>query len=147
TNVIYADTTNMGFSKTSGTLQFTNGGGLTIRNRAGTGRATINLGGEGNSGGTTAPNTGFMLFNGGTVDILAGTMTIGNRTSRAGTSGGNGGSVLVNGVLSFTSGTVDATTINMALNTSTGAGASGTVSVGGGTLTIGSGGVSLVNQG
>lgn len=139
TNNIFADTIDMGFSKTAGTMQFLNnaGGGLKIANHTGTGRTTVNLGGEGSSGGTTTQNNGFMLLNGGTVNILAGTMTLGNRTTRT--------EATANGVLSFNNGVVDATTINMALN-SGGDSGNGTISVGGGTLIIGSGGMSMVNQ-
>ena len=145
TNIIYADTINMGFSKTVGTLQFLNnaGGGLTIANHTGTGRATLNISGQGNSGGTTAANNGFMLFNGGTVNILGSTLTLGNRVGRAGNS--------ANGVLTFDAGTVDLTTVLMALNiapTSAGVNpANGTISVGNtGVLKVGTGGISLVNQ-
>ena len=142
TNIINADTINMGFNKTTGTLQFQNsaGGGLTIANHTGTGRAAINISGESNTGGTTANNNGNMLFNGGKVNILASTIAIGNRTTRAG-----GGSA--NGVLSFDSGVVDATTINMALNGAGGGPANGTINVGSGALLkVGTGGLSLVNQ-
>jgi autotransporter-associated beta strand protein len=144
TNIINADTINMGFSKTVGTMQFLNnaGGGLTIANHTGTGRATLNVSGEASSGSTGTANNGFMLFNGGTVNILGSTLTLGNRVGRAGNS--------ANGVLAFNNGTVDITTINMALNispTTSGANpANGTISVGGGTLKIGTGGMSMVNQ-
>jgi autotransporter-associated beta strand protein len=145
TNIINADTITMGFSKTQGTMQFLNnaGGGLSIANHTGTGRATLNLSGESNTGSTTAQNNGFMFFNGGTVNILASTLTLGNRVGRAGSS--------ANGVLNFDHGTVDVTTVNMALNTSpTTSGsdpANATISVGGpGVLKIGTGGLSLVNQ-
>jgi hypothetical protein len=140
TNILNADTFNLGISKTVGTIQFTNaGGGVSIANRAGTGRATINISGEGNTGTTTANNNGFMLFNGGTVNILAGTITIGNRVAR-------GGGGTATGMLAFNSGTVDATTINMGLNQTGGGAANGTIAVGGGTLRIGTS-LSLVNQG
>ncbi|HSU54212.1 MAG TPA: autotransporter-associated beta strand repeat-containing protein [Candidatus Dormibacteraeota bacterium] len=145
TNIINADTITMAFSKTVGTMQFLNnaGGGLKIANHTGTGRATLNVSGEANTGSTGTANNGFMLFNGGTVNILGSTLTLGNRVGRAGNS--------ANGVLSFDSGTVDITTINMALNvapTSSGTDpANGTIAVGGGTLIIGNGGMSMVNQG
>ena len=140
TNIINADTITMGFSKTVGTMQFLNnaGGGLSIANHTGTGRATLNISGEGSSGATSAADNGFMLLNGGKVNILAGTLTLANRTSRTGNT--------AQGVLSFNSGVVDITTILMALNT-TGSNANGTISVGGGKLIIGTGGMSLVNSG
>jgi hypothetical protein len=143
TNIINSDTINLGVSKTSGTMQFINnaGGGLKIANHTGTGRATINLGTEANSGSTGTVATGNMWFNGGTVNILAGTLTMANRSNRADSPG-----ALAN--LSFNSGTVDATTINMAVNTSGGGYPTATLSVGSsGTLKIGTGGMSMVNQG
>lgn len=140
TNIINADTINMGISKGNGTMQFLNnaGGVLMIANHTGTGRATIVLGGEASSGSTSTINTGEMLFNGGTVNILAGTITLANRTTRA--------SASALGVLSFDSGTVDATTIIMDTNLSGGTAPNATISVGGGTLSIGSGGMSMVNN-
>jgi hypothetical protein len=142
TNIINVDTINMGESKTTGTMQFLNnaGGGVTIANHTGTGRTTINLATEGSSGSTSTDSTGKMLFNGGTVNILAGTVTMANRVARADSPGATA-------VLSFSNGIVDATTINMAINTSGGGSSFGTLSVGGGTLKIGSGGMSMVNQG
>lgn len=142
TNIINADTFDVGLSKTAGTLQFLNnaGGGLTIANHTGTGRATLVISGEGSSGSTSANNNGSLLFTGGTVNILAGTMTIGNRTSRSGAG-------KATGILAFDNGVVDATNISLALNTSGGSASFGTVSVGGGILKIGIGGMSLVNQG
>ena len=140
TNIINADTVNLGISKTSGTMQFTSpGGGVKIASHTGTGRATINISGEANTGTTTANNNGFMLFNGGTVNILASTITIGNRVAR-------GGGGTATGVLAFNSGVVDATTLNLALNTAGGDAANGTVAVGGGLLKVGTS-ISLVNQG
>lgn len=139
TNIINADTLNLGVSKASGTMQFTApGGGLTIANHTGTGRATINISGEANTGSTSANNNGTMLLNGGSVNIMASIMTLGNRAARATGS--------ANGILSFDNGIVDATTINMATNLSGGGVANGTVSVGGpGKLIVGN--MSLVNEG
>ena len=144
TNIINADTIDMAMDKTAGTMQFLNNGvgGVKIANHTGTGRATINLGSVANSGGTSAKSVASMLFNGGAVNILASTMTVGNRGNRA-ASGGNGSET---GILTFNSGLVDVTTINMAVSSSS-AGGFGTISVGNtGTLRIGSGGLSLVNS-
>ncbi len=144
TNNIFADTISMGIDKTFGVMQFLNnaGGGLKIANHTGTGRATINLGSVASSGSSSAKTTATMAFNGGTVNILAGTMTVGNRGNRT----VNGGSGSNSGFLSFNNGVVDATTINMAINSS-GAPGFGTISVGtSGTLKVGSGGLSLVNS-
>ena len=144
TNNIFADTISMGVDKTSGTMQFLNnaGGGLKIANHTGTGRATINLGSVASSGSTSAKTIATMAFNGGTVNVLASTMTVGNRGNRT-VSGGNGSNT---GFLSFNNGVVDATTINLAINSS-GAPGFGTISVGtAGTLKVGTGGLSLVNS-
>lgn len=143
TNIINADTLNIGVNKIQSTMQFMNnaGGGLTIANHTGTGRATINLGTETSSGSTTSVATGNMLFDGGTVNILAGTLTMASRNARADSPG-----ALAN--LVFNSGTVDATFINMATNTSGGGYPTANISVGGsGILKIGAGGMSMAAQG
>lgn len=140
TNIINADTISMGINKTTGTMQFLNdaGGGLKIADHTGAGRANINLSGVSSSGSTSATNTGIMSFNGGTVNILAGTLAVGNRGNRALST--HGAAV---GSLAFNSGLVDATTIFMATNTGT-APAFGTISVGGsGVLKVGNGGLML----
>jgi autotransporter-associated beta strand protein len=139
TNIINADTLNVGFTKTSGTLQFTNpGSGLKVASHTGTGRATLNISGMSNTGGTTANNNGSVLLNGGTVNILAGTITVGDREGR-------GGGGTANGVLAFNNGIVDASALNLSINTNGGGPARGTVAVGGGTLKVGNS-VSLVNE-
>jgi hypothetical protein len=141
TNIINADTVSIGFDKANGTVQFLNnaGGGLKIANHTGSGRATINVGSVAQSGSTSAKTTGNLLLSGGTVNILAGTMTVGNRGNRA-VSGGNGSNT---GNFNFNNGLVDATTINMGINSSSAPGL-GTVAVGGGTLKVVN--MSLVNS-
>jgi fibronectin-binding autotransporter adhesin len=143
TNIIDADTINMGIAKTSATMQFFNnaGGGLLMASHTGTGRATINLGTEnGNAGSTSTESTGNMLFNGGMVNILAGTLTLANRSTRADSPGALG-------VLSFNSGLVDATAITMSISAAGGGSPFGDLSVGGpGVLKIGTGGLSMVNE-
>lgn len=148
TNIINADTISMGIDKTTGTMQFLNnaGGGLKIANHTGTGRANISLSGQSSSGSTSAKINGSMLFNGGTVNILANTLIVGNRGNRAPSGTPPAGSAT--GVLQFNSGVIDATTVIMATNTATAASATGTISVGGsGLLRVGNGGMVLVNQG
>ena len=145
TNIIYADTIILANNKTVGTMQFNNnaGGGLTIANHTGTGRALIRLSQESSTGGTGAANVGSMLFNGGTVNILASTLVVGDRGNRAASSPSTGAF----GVLSFDQGVVDATTIYMATNASGSTPATGTISVGGpGRLIIGTGGMNMANQ-
>jgi fibronectin-binding autotransporter adhesin len=143
TNILNADTINLGVSKTQSTMQFIGnaGGGLAIANHTGTGRATINMGTEASTGSTGSVSTGNMFFDGGTVNILAGTLTMANRAARADSPG-----ALAN--LEFNSGIVDATTINMAINTSGGGYPTANLSVGNsGILKIGTGGMSMANQG
>jgi fibronectin-binding autotransporter adhesin len=145
TNIIYADTINLAISKTSGTMQFLNnaGGGLTIANRTGTGRATIHLSGEASTGGTGTANVGNMLLNGGSVNIMASTLTVGDRGNRAASSPSTGAF----GTLAFDNGVVDATTINMATNASGSTPATGTIAVSDtGVLKIGTGGMNMVDQ-
>jgi autotransporter-associated beta strand protein len=145
TNIIYADTINLAFSKASGTMQFLNnaGGGLTIANHTGTGRANIHVSGEANSGGTGTANVGNMLFDGGVVNIMAGTLTVGDRGNRAASSASTGAF----GTLAFDNGVVDATIINMATNASGSTPATGTIAVSGtGVLRIGAGGMNMVDQ-
>ncbi len=145
TNIIYADTIVLANNKTTGTMQFNNnaGGGLTIANHTGTGRALIRLSQESSTGGTGASNVGSMLFNGGTVNILASTLVVGDRGNRAASSPSPGAF----GTLAFDHGVVDATTIYMATNASGSTPATGTISVGGpGKLIIGTGGMNMANQ-
>jgi autotransporter-associated beta strand protein len=148
TNIINADVINIGFDKTSGSLQFLNhaGGGLKIADHTGNGRAKVSLGGRVSSGSDQITNTGVLLLDGGTVNIMADTLILGDRGARNGAATVSG-----NGVLSFNSGVVDATTIAMATNATAGAQANGTISVGGngvtgGMLRIGAGGFSMVAE-
>lgn len=118
--------------------------GLRIRGTNGnsddTSRANITLGDRNNTG--TAKTDGEMLLNGYPVDIKANALIIGQDRSGSGTSVHNGV-----GVLQFDTGIVDATTIDMAMDTSSGAtasSASGTLTVGAnGTLIVGAGGIIL----
>ncbi len=145
TNNIFADTINLGISKTSGTIQFLNnaGGGVTIASHTGTGRAVIHLSGEANTGGTSAANTGSMLLDGGTVNILASTLVVGDRGNRAASSASTGAF----GNLFFNAGLVDATTITMATNAAGSTPATGTIAVGGpGVLKVGNGGLNMMAQ-
>jgi autotransporter-associated beta strand protein len=148
TNIINADTISMGIDKTTGTMQFLNnaGGGLKIASHTGTGRANIALSGQSGSGTTSANIRGSMLLNGGTVNILANNLIVGNRGNRAQSGTPPNGSAT--GVLTFDHGLIDATTLIIATNTGSAAPVTGTVSVGGpGVLRVGTGGIVLVNQG
>jgi autotransporter-associated beta strand protein len=125
TNIINADTINMGTGKGSGNITWvgaTTTGRLTIRNTAGTGRATMLLG-NGTSG--SGSSSGRLLMAGHPADILAGTLTMG----RLGNDTGNQA-----GILTVDNGMVDATSIQMGVLPATGVGA-GTAT--GSILTIG----------
>jgi autotransporter-associated beta strand protein len=105
-------------------------------------RATITVGDRNNTG--TGNSTGTIDLNGHPVDAKIGTLTIGQDRSGA-TVAVHGGV----GTVQFDTGTVDATTVNLAVcSTSDGsAAATGTLTVGaGGTLIVGSGGMSLANR-
>lgn len=103
-------------------------------------RADITLGDRNNSGG--AGTDGEMLFNGHPVDIKADTLLIGqDRSTSSGTSTHFG-----TGMLQYDTGVLDATTINMAICTTTRATstANGTLTVGAnGTLIVGTGGITV----
>jgi fibronectin-binding autotransporter adhesin len=141
TNVIYANTINIGGTKAAGTIQFAgSGGGLVVRNTAGTDRANLTLGFKTSGGTTSSTPSGSLLLAGHPVDILAGTLTLAQRTA-----GGSSGGAL--GTMVFDNGTVNVTTVQMAVKTVNNSGqTTGTLGVGGtGKLTVGSGGISLVN--
>lgn len=129
------------------TVQFQSGApataGLRIRGVGGAtnddSRATITLGDRNNTG--SAQTDGEMHLNGYPVDIKADTLTIGQDRSGGGSSTHSG-----IGVLQFDTGTVDATTINMAMDTTaaTASSATGTLTVGAnGNLIVGAGGMTL----
>lgn len=121
-------------------------GGLRIRGVSGadTDRPTITIGNRNQTG--TGTCLGTMSLAGIPVDIKAGTLTVGANPNTGTTTGDTG-----TGVLIFDTGTVDATTINMA-NTATLLGnANGSIDVNyngttGGTLLVGGGGISLATQ-
>jgi len=143
------NTTNVVLGQTKGNtskIQFFGSTG-TLRMRGVTGAdgdrgVTILLGDRNNTGsGTTA---GQLLFDGHFVDVKASSITVGMDRSGTGSSSHAG-----SGTVSFDTGTIDVTGINMAVSTSGGtvSSASGTVTVGGtGTLIVGSAGISMGNK-
>lgn len=134
TNTINADSFFVGTHKSTGTIQFGAGSGtLTIRNRAGTGRAAITLGSH-QSAGTPAAK-GSLLFNGHSIDVLASTVIVGQITSAATTPGG-----VLNNSVQFDTGTFDVTSIILGQRTgTTTVGAlNSSLTVGGGTLIVNS---------
>lgn len=146
TNIINAATINVGFQRSSCTVSFFGATGeLRLRGLGGTDsdRANMTLGNRNvnTSGGT---DTATLSFNGHAVDLKLGTLTMGQAINGAPT-----GSQGANGIINFDTGTIDATTINMAIASANAFNnGNATINVGAtGTLIAGSGGISLVNQG
>src|SRR5581483_1872709 len=137
-NVLASDTILVGDGKSIGTIQFvTPSGSLVIRNRAGTGRATINMGRDG-SGSSANPN-GTIILNGHSVDVLASTIDIGDNAGASGV----GSPRTVN--FSFDTGAVDSAAVTMAVKSAAQNNVINSfLNIGGGTLNAGS--ISLVNQ-
>jgi autotransporter-associated beta strand protein len=130
TNVLNAGAINAALSRNSCDILFAGAsGGLRIRGSAGddASRADMTLGNRTSGGNPTA--TGQLLLNGHPVDIMLDDLTLGRLES------GNAGSSGV-GVISFDTGTVDVTTVNLAsASISIAVTANGTINVGaGGTL-------------
>ena len=142
TNIINVGTFNIVNNKNSATFTFLDAnGGLRLRGLGGTDadRANFTIANRNQTG--TGTTTGNLFLNGHPVDIKAGTMTVGQNSA--------GSSVNIgNGVIQFDTGTLDVTTLNLAVCSNPGAAAAnGTITIGsGGTLIIGSGGLSLVNH-
>jgi fibronectin-binding autotransporter adhesin len=155
TNILNVGTLNLVSRKNSGSVQFNGAtGGLRIRgvngNSDDTSRATINIGDVNGKTGTSQPNGKLLLAGAGhPVDIKAGTLLLGRANA---TSGANIGT----GTLTFDAGIIDATTINMAVCSSSansGSSANGTINVTNnatagtsGTLIVGTGGIAMVND-
>ncbi len=133
TNELYANTITIGAggNRSAGLLSFNALTG-TIRIRAldGVGRTAMNV--QNGNAGTAASPVGEVDFRGHSADLLLGTVAVGGRSAAA---SGNG-----TGSFSFDTGTLDATTLNIAARTGTTAtsgSVTGTVTLGGGTSTIG----------
>ena len=143
TNIINVGAFNIVNNKNSATLSFQAGtGGLRLRGVGGTDadRANFTVANRNQTG--TGVATGTLALDGHPVDILAATMIVGQNSAGSSTDTGTGN-------LQFDTGTVDVTTLNLAVcsNPNAAGFANGTVTVGGaGTLIVGSGGLSLVNR-
>jgi fibronectin-binding autotransporter adhesin len=114
TNIINVGTINAAIARNNNTFQFPSGsttGGLRLRGVGGTDNDRANLTmanrNQNTSGGT---DTGNMNFNGHPVDIKFGTVTMG-QAQATGPTGVQTGSATI----SFDTGIIDATTINMAI--------------------------------
>lgn len=147
-NTINASTLYVGYgtsggSRSGGDLRFsTNAGSLTIRDAAGGTNGTMKVGGVGGSGSTASTPAGTVDLTGHAADIAVSSLSIGERTS----AGGSGGAT---GAFSFDTGTLNATTIYLAIK----GGAvtnmtpvSGTLNLGGGTVNVGSGGIIIASN-
>lgn len=127
TNVINADSIYVGTQLSSGFFNFsTSSGTLSIRNKAGTGRAAIMVGSRNGAPAQIGAPSGSLSLSGHSVDILASTLSIGL--------GGDG-------TVSFSNGTVDVTSIQMASAVGFGTlgyGGTGTLNLQGGNLIVNS---------
>ncbi|MEA3209273.1 MAG: hypothetical protein QOE70_2330 [Chthoniobacter sp.] len=147
TNVVNADTINIGFSKVNGTVAFASPGAgspgtLTIHNKAGTGGADINIGSQAGTA-TAAVLTGTLDLRGHTSNITANNVTVGNNNNIGGTGSASG-------VIFFDTGTFDAANLNLGLKSTTGTAAAGgtgtaTVNLSGGDFTV-SGTTTIANN-
>jgi fibronectin-binding autotransporter adhesin len=146
TNIINVNTFPIGGNRGNCTVNLPPAAGLRLRGTGGTDsdRVTMTLGNH-NASGTGSTAAGTLNFNGATVDLKLGTLTMGQ--SGGGTTGGSNPG---NGTLNFDTGVVDATAINMAITsgTSTFNSANGAINVGANaTLIVGAGGISMANLG
>ncbi|MEI6283671.1 MAG: autotransporter-associated beta strand repeat-containing protein [Opitutae bacterium] len=149
-NTLNVDTVTVGGLSTRATniINFNSGtGSLFLRNKAGTGRVTLNVQNATNSSGNNEISS--FDVSGHTADLLLSTVTVGQRLNLVGTGAGYG-----SGYLAFDTGTFDVTTLNIANKSHNGTAFGtlngktvsstvtgnivGLVSLGGGTVTIGS---------
>ena len=136
TNTIQADTINIGRNKSSGpgVVKFDSQapgspGSVTIADKAGTGRANIDIANQVSTA-TGGGAIGNLELRGHLATVSAGTVTMGN-TSANSNSGGT------NGTLSFDTGSFDVNTLTLATKSGNGTGtARATVNIGGGTFTV-----------
>ena len=108
--ILNVDTLTVGGANTRAinVLNFNTGTGtLTLRNKAGSGRAILNVQSATNSTGSNQVST--MDLSGYLVDLSMSTVTVGRRESLTGNGSGYG-----SGYLAFDTGTFDATTLNIA---------------------------------
>ncbi len=150
TNIINAANISVGTQKSTFTIS-NQAGGLTIRGATGgSSRSTILIGSRNVQGGTGV-TLGQALLNGGAVDIMANTLSVGTVPVTGGPGTGNGGQ-FGNGTLQFDTGVIDATNVAMAFNSAPNANggvssATSILTVGANAiLRVGTGGISLVNQ-
>lgn len=134
TNVVHADTINIGLGKGAGTVRFASQtagspGTVTITDKAGTGGANISV--ADNNGNWTGANiTGTLDLRGHQVDVTAGTVLVGRRNANGDTGGATG-------TLSFEQGTFTANSLLLGVKSGTGTGTvAGIVNMSGGAFTV-----------
>jgi len=133
TNVLHADTFNVGFSKVPGLISFAINSGpgtVVIANKAGTAGAALNIGSQ-LSTGTAGIITGTLDLRGHQATVNAGAVTVGNNNN----SGSTGSA---SGIIDFDTGTFTATSLALGLksNTGTGSNTGNFVNLDGGTFTV-----------
>ncbi|MEA3209118.1 MAG: hypothetical protein QOE70_2175 [Chthoniobacter sp.] len=137
TNVLNADTFNIGFSKINGNVAFASQtagspGTVTINNKAGTGAATINVGSQ--FGTSTA---GVLL---GTLDLRGHDSTVNAGVVTVGNTNNSGGTGSASGVIFFDTGTFTAASLNLGQKSGTSTAATGsgtaTLNLGGGNFAV-----------
>lgn len=144
TNTIWVNSLNTADNRDSCTIEFpSTGGGLMMRGVGGDPARTTLVMGNRNENTSGGNDTAVMNFNGNAVDMKFGTITLGQATS-ATPSGDQQG----NGTISFDTGVINATNINMAISGATNHNsANGVMNVGAHATLIVSNNISLVNQG
>lgn len=137
--ILQVDTLNLGTGgRDSGLLQFAGGSGtISLRNRAGTDRANVNI--QTGSAGTGYTTTNVFDVSGHSADLLINNLIVGGQP-RAG---------LATNTISFSSGTFDVTTVRLGERT----GATGTanahasvLNISGGAILIGAGGLQMATN-
>jgi autotransporter-associated beta strand protein len=143
TNILNVDIINIAAQRSSCTVNFPSGsttGGLRLRGAAGTdaSRTTMVVGNR-TASGSSGTTTGTLNLAGGhPVDAKLSALTVGECTATSPNVG--------TGVMEFDTGTIDTTSLLMAVDSNSGT-VNGTVTVDtGATLIVGTGGISLVNQ-
>lgn len=142
TNILNVGTFNIAAQRSSCTVNYPAGsttGGLRLRGTAGTdtSRATMTVGNR-TANGSSGTTTGTLTLTGHPVDAKFSTLTVGECTATSPNIG--------SGVMEFDTGTIDASNLVMALNTSSGTANSSVTVDAGATLIVGNGGITLVNQ-
>ncbi len=137
-NAIFADTITIGREKSSGTLNFNPAftspvPTLYLRGQTGSRVSLLAISDNSGQSSSSSSSSGLVDFSGGTVDVMASTILLGNGQ----TSSGSGAAT---GTLNLAGGTINVNTVEAGYQNAVNAGsvASGTVNVNGGTLLVNS---------